>query len=319
MPKRASLDLVFNGKSAFDSRITFTRASAAWGTNSAGAIASFAVDAPRIDYDPVTLAVKGLLIEEARTRLNLVSLLPTIAENVTVAAVAHTISFYGTGTVTLTGVSTAGPLVGTGAYPQRVQLTFTPTAGALTITPSGSVNDLQLEVGGFASTIIRGEGTQVTRAADFATMTGANFSNWFNATEGTFVATGSSFSTANTSARIFGATDNTTANYIDSSRVGLSAQVRATVVVATVAQFNAINDSWPLDTVRTIANAYKLNDFAASLAGGTVATDVSGTIPTVDRLAIGALTTTSHFNGWIRRLTYYRTRLPNGTLQAVSA
>jgi hypothetical protein len=65
---------------------------------------------------------------------------------VTVAAVAHTLSFYGTGTVTLTGTSTAGPLVGTGVS-DLVSLTFTPTAGTLTLTVSGSVTSAQLAEG----------------------------------------------------------------------------------------------------------------------------------------------------------------------------
>jgi hypothetical protein len=66
-------------------------------------------------------------------------------QSVTVTAVEHVLSFYGTGTVTLTGASTAGPLVGTGAD-DRVDLTFTPSAGSLTLTVSGDVNFAQLEV-----------------------------------------------------------------------------------------------------------------------------------------------------------------------------
>lgn len=46
---------------------TFTRASAAVYFDSAGVLRSAAVDIPRIEYDPVTLAVRGLLIEGART------------------------------------------------------------------------------------------------------------------------------------------------------------------------------------------------------------------------------------------------------------
>jgi hypothetical protein len=64
----------------------------------------------------------------------------------TVTAAQHTLSFRGTGTVTLTGTSTAGPLVGTGIS-NIVSLTFTPTAGSLTLTVSGTVNDAQLELG----------------------------------------------------------------------------------------------------------------------------------------------------------------------------
>lgn len=63
-----------------------------------------------------------------------------------VTAAQHTLSFRGTGTVTLTGASTSGPLVGAGAN-DIVSLTFTPTAGNLTMTVSGTVNDAQLELG----------------------------------------------------------------------------------------------------------------------------------------------------------------------------
>jgi hypothetical protein len=62
----------------------------------------------------------------------------------TVRAVEHVLSFSGTGTVTLSGASTAGPLVGTGEN-DRVHIAFTPSAGSLTLTVSGSVNFAQLE------------------------------------------------------------------------------------------------------------------------------------------------------------------------------
>lgn len=46
---------------------TYTRASTAWFVNSSGLLATAAIDIPRFDYDPMTLAPKGLLIEEAST------------------------------------------------------------------------------------------------------------------------------------------------------------------------------------------------------------------------------------------------------------
>ena len=53
---------------SLDSRITFTRAlNTATVTNSSGYIVGINADLPRFDYDPVTLACKGLLIEESRT------------------------------------------------------------------------------------------------------------------------------------------------------------------------------------------------------------------------------------------------------------
>lgn len=63
----------------------------------------------------------------------------------TVTAVEHTLSFTGTGSVARSGVS-SGTLNGTGAA-DRVSVSFTPTAGSLTLTPSGTVENLQLEIG----------------------------------------------------------------------------------------------------------------------------------------------------------------------------
>jgi hypothetical protein len=48
---------------------TFTRSSSATFVGSNGLIQSAVNDVPRFDYDPVTLAIRGLLVEEARTNL----------------------------------------------------------------------------------------------------------------------------------------------------------------------------------------------------------------------------------------------------------
>ena len=50
-----------------DSRITYSGGANGTRVNSAGVIV--AATAPRFDYNPVTLAAKGLLVEEARTNL----------------------------------------------------------------------------------------------------------------------------------------------------------------------------------------------------------------------------------------------------------
>lgn len=87
----------------------------------------------------------GISQEKLAFRRNLLLQTDTLAtQSVTVAARQCVLSFYGIGTLTLSGVSTAGPLVGTGAS-DRVSLTFTPTAGSLTLTVSGSVLQAQLE------------------------------------------------------------------------------------------------------------------------------------------------------------------------------
>lgn len=52
---------------------TFTRASAAWSFNSAGTLAPCAANTPRFDYNPTTLLLRGLLVEDQRTNLALQS------------------------------------------------------------------------------------------------------------------------------------------------------------------------------------------------------------------------------------------------------
>jgi hypothetical protein len=170
-----SLSLDFMTPGLLDPRITFTRASTATYTDQNGTIQTAATNAPRWDYDPVTHALRGLLIEEARTNLLLNSMAPG-TQSVTVTAQAYTLSFYGTGTITKSGAAT-GALVGTGVG-QRVSQTFTPTAGTVTCTVTGSVVNAQLEAGGFATSPIITSAAPAARAADTCYIPVAS---WYNA------------------------------------------------------------------------------------------------------------------------------------------
>lgn len=53
----------------FSDIITFSRASAATRVNASGLLESVAANTPRFDFDPITLAARGILIEEQRTNL----------------------------------------------------------------------------------------------------------------------------------------------------------------------------------------------------------------------------------------------------------
>jgi len=162
---------------------TFARASTATRTNASGAIESVASNVPRLDYMTAagTLATCPMLeVEGQRTNLVFPSATAT-TQTRTVTATAHTLTIYGTGSVTLSGVAT-GTLTGTGAN-NRVALTFTPTAGSLVLTVSGTVTNWQLEAGAFSSTLIETTTATVTRIADSVSISGA--SALIGQTEGT--------------------------------------------------------------------------------------------------------------------------------------
>lgn len=298
------------------SGITFTRASAGWAYNSSGVLTSSATNSPRLDYDPATLLPRGLLIEEARTNLFLNSAVG-VTQSCTVAAAANTLSFFGTGTITLTGTSTAGPLVGTGAT-TRVSLTFTPTAGSLTLTVSGSVTNVQLELGVFASSPIVTVGSTVTRAIDTAVIN--PLGSWFSATAGTVMAEFQREGIATGGLpRVVSFSDGTTGNLVELLWSSSNEQYSITTASASQATMNLGNGGTALNRV---AAAWAVNDAMACLNGALGTPDTSVTLPTVDRLHIGNrsdLTAARQMSGYIRRIRYWPTRLPDATLRRLTS
>ncbi|TLX12273.1 hypothetical protein [Rhizobium sp. MHM7A] len=75
-----------------------------------------------------------------------------VTQNVAVKNVPYTLSFFGTGSITLSGAH-AGVLNGTGVG-NRVTLTFTPAAGTLALTVAGTVTNAQLETGSTATAYV---------------------------------------------------------------------------------------------------------------------------------------------------------------------
>ena len=319
-----SLDLRFaDNKSLVDattgaSLVTFTRASTGTYVGADGLIKSATTNEARFDHNPTTGESLGLLVEEARTNL-LLNSATLSTQSVTVAAAANTLSFYGTGTITLTGVSTAGPLVGTGAN-NRVTLTFTPTVGVLVVTVSGSVTNAQLEAGAFATSYIPTTSATVTRAADVASVTGANFSSWYNQTEGTVFAEYSRL--VNASGRVFTFND-TTANEQIRITASLSTNIRPDwqVLDNGAVQANVLGAAEvAVGATGKTAGTYKLNDFQQATNRSLGTADTAGTLPTLTVLNIGANETgSSSINGTIKRLAYWGQRLANPTLQSITA
>lgn len=154
----------------FEDLYSITRETDAAYVDGDGDIQVVPADTPRIGHhiwDGAEFTNAGIIIEdESRTNFLLNS--DTLStQNVTVTAEPYTLSFTGSGTISLSGASTDGPLVGIGPGEQnRVSLTFTPTAGTLALSVYGSVKNAQLEQGSTRSSYIPSGSEPTTRSAD---------------------------------------------------------------------------------------------------------------------------------------------------------
>lgn len=311
----ASFD--FLSGETLDSRVTFTRASPATRVNSAGVLELVGNDVARFDYDPVTLAARGLLIEEGRTNLLLNSLLNGTSlstQTVAVTAQTYTLSFYGTGSVTLSGAY-SGSLNGTGGYPGRVTLTFTPAVGTLTLNVAGSIKYAQLEAGAFATSFIPTAGASATRGTDIALV--ASIGGWFNPVEGSAFAEADVMGESASNNTIFSFDDGTTGNRLSLFRLPVDT-IYTVVAAAAAVQVNGTTlNSNMLGVPFRVAFAYKVNDFSTVLDGGETAVDTTGSLPLVTQLRLGNLVTI--LNGHFRKFRFYNRRLPDAKLQEMTA
>lgn len=215
----------------------------------------------------------GILVEEARTNVFLNSA-TGVTQNCTTTAAPWTLSFYGTGTITLTGTSTAGPLVGTGAD-DRVNLTFTPSAGTLTLTVSGSCTNVQLELGSFPTSYIPTLGSTVTRAADRIELATTSFP--WSATTNSFAVTYVPKETGGVNTIIRFVDTIGSNNGLIGSFIGPTRHLR--VYNAAGTELAAIDAGTVTVGEETrIAAAVASDNFAASLNGGAVVTDTAGAL-----------------------------------------
>jgi hypothetical protein len=217
---------------------------------------------------------------------------------------------------------------GNGFWRCGITVTGTVVAGNVQVRPVSGGNDnftgdgtsgiylwgAQLEAGAFATSYIPTTSATVTRAADVASITGSNFSSFYNSSAGTLFA---EYRTPASGLRGVADFNDNTAN----ERIALltsGTDPKMLVVDGGATQADLDGGTIVASTMTKTAVAYAVNDFSIVHAAGTAVTDTSGTLPTVDRLLIGADQASNYQNGRIKRLTYWPTRLSNTVLQQIT-
>jgi hypothetical protein len=178
----------------------------------------------------------------------------------------------------------------------------------------------QLEAGAFATSYIPTVASTVTRNADNVSMTGTNFSDWYNASEGAFV---TQVSLLNISA---GHLLTAFQGYSDVMRVRMLSSIpTANITVGGASQFNSTSQgslgAITTNEIFSSALAYKQNDTSFAAKGVSVSTDTSVNLVTApSRLAIGSLDNvgSGSMTGHMRRVFYYPQRLSNAEIAAFS-
>lgn len=241
---------------------------------------------PRFDYNPATGECLGLWMEEPRTNL-LLNSATLSTQSVTVTAAVHTLSFYGSGTVVLSGAASQ-TVVGAGAFPARTTVVFTPSAGTLTLTVTGTVQYANLEAGEGATTWIPTTGATATRAQENLTLTGTALSGLYRTDEGTLIVFADFFTSTGVPAGV-SFNDASANNFIRPASLPTKT-VRATMTTAAAPQVGltltgtlAPGDSY------CAAMSFRENDVKVCANGGSLLTDTSALIPGVTRLSCGVV------------------------------
>ena len=211
----------------------------------------------------------------------------------------------------------------------RCTMLFTPTAatGGIGLYLNNQISQVlstslylwgaQLEAGALPTSYIPTTSATVTRAADVASITGSNFSSWYNQTEGTVFARYAQVSGGG--GRILDIFDGVNSDI--PMFVSGSTKASLNVIVSGVSSGRIDSGTAPsVGTFISAAASFAPADRALCTDGGSVTTSASpATLPTLNQLRIGYDTVgINQRNGTIKRLVYWGQRLPNNVLQAIT-
>jgi hypothetical protein len=190
---------------------------------------------------------------------------------------------------------------------------------ATTITYTGNgysgiyIWGAQLEAGSFATSYIPTVATTITRAADQASMTGTNFSSWYNQSQGSL------YCNADIGAGYFplaaSLDDGGYTNRIQFGRGSATSNLNtATVCIyGTTSNFNSTSTKFGISYTKNLAYVVSDNTSMMTLTGYAVPTGVN-------KMGIGYMVSQGLYcNGHIRKLSYYPVALSSSNLVALTS
>jgi hypothetical protein len=223
--------------------------------------------------------------------------------------------------------------VGNGWY--RCSITVNVTTGSGTLSyyamcPNNNLNansnsgnsiyiwGAQLEVGAFPTSYIPTQGSTRTRAADNASITGKNFSEFYNQSEGNFTSS-VSFYTNNSTSYIWQVGGGGANRMLSSGRV--NAESWGLLVIDDKAIFSVILTNPYNKGKNKWSSSYSNKNFYTIQNGINFKKAAVANVPKVDeRLTIGSYVNIGNYlNGTLARLTYYPKALSPSNLQSLTS
>ncbi len=226
-----------------------------------------------------------------------------------------------------------------GWYRLNVTVTYPAVTAAgmriLVFNSDGAVGDgtkgvflwgAQLEAGAFPTSYIPTTTAAATRSADVASISGSNFSSWYNGLQGTMFASGfvegrgaGSFSRLFALAGANAGTDEVSMYTRVNIDPGTNGRIFGAATVSSVLTGDVQPPNGASAGNYVSALAYKENDFALASNGLGPTTDTSGSLPTCEKLLIyGQARFQNMPYGSIKRFTYWPQRLANNVLQTIT-
>jgi len=181
----------------------------------------------------------------------------------------------------------------------------------------------QVEAGAFPTSYIpNGTDSQATRNPDNVSMTGDNFSDWYNSSEWTLMVTarrnysGNFISYPNLLRMNDGTLNNNVAFY---GAQGSTQLTNYSINSGGVNQTDYVARFLPDTSQFKMIQALKINDSTFGVNGTLTTTDTTVTMPTgINRMFIGSDGSGQFWGGTISKLSYYPTRLSNDQLQTLT-